>query len=258
MGIFFTQAAYGSLTLVYDDIEGSSGTIYQDASGFIETTDAVNVGDRASWVQNGSESGTRVKSTWFYGVGANSIYSDGNTKDKNLGVATLVDLSGVANGYSQLDLSFGYYGSTSAVMAVHLWVIKSNTPTDTKVAALWNEGWLTDYTGTNYAAYYLGSPEDGGVGTGHKTNAAVNNLVGDGSGSFVDQSYSFDLSVFDNGLDELSDYDYVMMAFHATPGAADTQTRFNDIVLSASVPEPSSLALLGAAGMVCILRRNRL
>lgn len=97
---------------------------------------------------------------------------------------------------------------------------------------------------------YIG--EDGLSGVDYPYYAK---LTGAGSGTYNTTIDVASLGI--SGLTDVSDFDYLQVVFARDAGSGSGVTIDNLLLQTASVPEPSSAALLGLGAVTLLMRRKR-
>ena len=192
------------------------------------------------------------------------------------GFGQLVSTTTISSGETTINLSFDYVLGANVTLYVHLTGWSNNETTDSPTHNFLNNtgsagGNIQNQGDTsNYADLDLISGADPN---------GFNTLQLTGSGNY---SASFDVSSyawsgdeeffsagpntgqpanpgFSGGVTDLTEFDFIQLVFATdiTDNTADSALAIDDVLLTTTVPEPSSAALLGLGGLALIFRRRK-
>ncbi|MBT5020002.1 MAG: PEP-CTERM sorting domain-containing protein [Planctomicrobium sp.] len=244
---------FADLIVLDDDFAVSSltkdGALSQNSIGW-------HASSSGSWTQG-------LGNSWLF----NTSNAGGNTSDG--AVAQIVDLGalGVTN-ENQLNVEFtfnSWNGTTPDDIFVHVWGLVDDSASGT--ASIANLGaqngnmWVNAVTG-GFTIYNLGTGvemtthADGSAG-----NAAIQLLNQDTGtaliGDAVNHRSEFNLTGYTEN--NLADYDYFVIGFARNPdvGTSNFFALHDVTVTASSVPEPSSIIMLGMALSGLVFRQRR-
>ena len=240
-GILGTANLQATLILVEDDF--SSSTAVADIR--IEKAEI----DTDTWRGNSdwSVSGGALTSAATTG-GSTHLINSVSTADTSLTEVTLSFDYSVGAGSTLYFYSTLFTGEADASMAAR------TSKTD---GTYWANDFNTQWGSSGQFKGFAG-PEynlSGGSVGGSSTANAVTSFVGGTSGTF---SQTYDISGFGGGGFSIADVSNVLAVFTVNAGAAGDGAISIDNFMMVAIPEPSTLALLGAGGVMLLVARRRL